>query len=96
MFDILRVRLVTVRDAVGLRIGTKQEGNAPDACQAYQGVDNAANKGCLTAKDPSNDVKGKKTDAPPVQGADDSKNQSNFINDHDNASFLFLADVLFR
>ena len=62
--------------------GAEDEGNAPDAGESDYCVDDTADDGILTAEEPGNGVELKETDAAPVEGADNGKNQSNTIHQH--------------
>ena len=52
----------------------KKKWNAPNTCQCYDGVNDAAAKSRLTAEEPRDEIKTEKTDASPVQRADDRNN----------------------
>ena len=62
-----------------LMSSAEQQRNAPNSCKTYQCVDDPADYGILSTKDPSNEIKLKNADKPPVQGADNRKDQSNCI-----------------
>ena len=68
-----------VLDSVKGFASAKQQRNAPNACKTYKGVDDAGEKGGLSAADPGNDVKLKQSDAAPVERAYDGQNQRNAI-----------------
>ena len=52
-------------------ISAKQKGNTPKACQTYDRIDNAAEQGTLSPKEPCDQIKLKDTNQSPVQTADD-------------------------
>jgi len=58
----------------------EEQGDAPDAGQRDDGVDDAGKDGSLTAADPRHDVKAEKSDGTPVERADDDEDQSDSIN----------------
>ena len=60
-----------ILDSVKGFASAKQQRNAPNAGKTYHCVDDAAEQRGLTTADPSNDVKLKKPDATPVEGAND-------------------------
>ena len=60
-----------VLDSVKGFASAKQQRDAPNACKTYNGVDDAGKEGGLTTADPGDDVKLEKSDAAPVEGADD-------------------------
>ena len=49
----------------------EEKGNTPDTRKRDNGVNDAAEKSILTAEDPGDDVKTEKSNASPVQCADD-------------------------
>ena len=61
---------------------TEKERDAPNAGKGNQGVDDTAYKSILTAAKPCYYVELKKTDASPVECADDGENKRNSIQDH--------------
>ena len=69
--------------AVDFHIGaSEKERNAPERRKADQGVDYAADKRCLPAEDPCDDIESEKTDTAPVKSSDDGQRQRNFIQYH--------------
>lgn len=84
--------LLLVRHA-GLVVSAEQKGNVPDACNANQRIDNAADDGSLTAKEPGYQVKLEKTHKAPVEGADDRKYQCQRIHVRLYLSFIGMALV---
>ena len=59
----------------------KQQGDAPDARQAHQGIDDAAEQGIHPAEEPGHQVKLEKADEPPVQTPHDGKDLCNGIHE---------------
>lgn len=57
----------------------EQKGNAPDACQSNEGINNPADNGVLAAKDPGDDIKTENTDRTPVDCADNRQQQREFV-----------------
>ena len=63
---------------------TEQQRDTPQAGDAHQRIDNAADNGQLTAADKGYAVKGKQAHTAPVQRTDDDQDQSNTIHNlHD-------------
>ena len=71
---MMRVGRMLVRGTIA-----EQQGNAPESGDADEGIDDAADDGELAAADRCDDVEAEDADAPPVQRADDDKNQRNII-----------------
>ena len=65
----------------------KDEREAPKTCKSNEGKDDPCDEIRSAVKYRGNDVEIKKTDASPVQGADDGENKSYPIDDH---KFLLL------
>lgn len=67
---------------VGTAVTLEQQGYTPKCGETDKGVDNTAHNGGLAAADPCNDVKSEKSDAAPVDTADDGQYQRNAIYNH--------------
>ena len=79
---------------VGAALVPKQQGNAPDARQRHDGIDDTADKTVLPAADPRHEVKLEQTDAAPVERTDDGQDQCNSIHaDHDSFYKLFIFET---
>ena len=66
--------------------GTEQKRYAPNARQGYDRVNNSADQRGLTSAQPCDDIKAEKTDASPVQCADDGEQKGNSIHNHRHSS----------
>jgi len=77
----------------------EEKGNAPDARKCDEGVDNACNQGILTAADPRDEVELEKSDAAPVECADDNEYQGESVKYHNQIPFgvigQSLPDIIF-
>ena len=63
-------------------IGPKDQRDAPDARQGYDGVDDAGKERFRATAKPSHRVKSEQPDRAPVQGTDNGKDQSDPVQDH--------------
>ena len=70
---------------------TKQQSDAPEACQADQSINDPADDRTLSAKQPGYQIELKDAHKAPVQAADDRKDQCQCI--HDVTSIHFLGYV---
>ena len=61
---------------------SENQRDTPDAGKSHDGVNDAAEERVLSATNPCHDVKGKQTDATPVESADNGDDQRNAIHDH--------------
>ena len=67
---------VTISFPIDTRsVFAKQQSDAPQAGKTYDGVDDAADAGSLTAENPCHKIKARKADQPPVDRADNGENQ---------------------
>ena len=66
---------------------SEEKGNAPDSRKCDDRVNDAAEQGVLSAEDPGDEVKLEKTDAAPVQSADDRQNERKSVEHNENPSF---------
>ena len=62
---------------------SKKQRDTPKCSKTNQSVDDSADKRCLTAKDPRNNVKSKQSERPPVDTTDDKKKKCYSIKNHD-------------
>ena len=72
----------------------EQQGNAPQARYAHQGIDDAAESRQLAAAEKRYAVEGEKAHAAPVQRADDDQNQRDAVNDLQRVSLRFLTGYM--
>lgn len=68
----------------------EEKGDAPQAGGANQGVDDAAEHGCLAAKDRGDQIELEDADQPPVDGADDDQKQCNFVQNQEKHLLAFM------
>lgn len=66
---------------------SEKERDCPDTCKRYQRINNTAEETCLTAKKGRYNVVLKKTDASPVERANDYQSKYDSIH-HNNISIL--------
>ena len=79
--------------AVDFHIGaSEKKRNTPKRRKANQGKDYAADKRCLTAEDPCDDIESEKTDTAPIETTDDSQRQRNLIQYHH--VYTILCNIL--
>ena len=60
----------------------EEQGNAPKAAKTYQRIDDTGKDSRLTAADPRHHIKGKKTNAAPVQCTENGENKRNRVHYH--------------
>ena len=65
----------------------EEQRNTPDRRKSDDGIYNAAEECILPAEKPCDDIKLKKTDATPVETADNGKNQCNSVEHNEKPSF---------
>ena len=83
-----------VLDLVKGLASAKQQRDAPNACKAYNGVDDAAEQRGLSATDPGNDVELEESDAAPVERAYNGQNQRNAIQYHHDCLLCVLRNCI--
>ena len=69
-FPFLRVDWLFL-DLVEAFTGAEDQRDTPNACQSHDRINDAAEECFLTAEDPGDDIESEKSDASPVQSADD-------------------------
>ena len=74
---------------LGALFGLEEQGNAPQAGQTNQGIDDSAEDCILPAKKPRNQVKLENTDQTPVGAADNGKNQRDRV--HIDTSLCWIS-----
>ena len=83
-----------VLDLVKGLASAKQQRDAPNACKAYNSVDDAAEQRGLSATDPGNDVELEESDAAPVERAYNGQNQRNAIQYHHDCLLCVLRNCV--
>ncbi len=69
---------------------SEKKGNAPKSCEGNQGVDDSGDDGLLAAADPCYEVELEKSDAAPVECADDNEYEGESVKYH---SYI-LSEIL--
>jgi hypothetical protein len=75
----LRPAIRYLRSSVFFIPFAEEKGNAPDARECDEGVDQTGEDGSLSAADPRHDIEAEQSDGPPVERADDDEDQGNSI-----------------